>query len=150
MMKPSKINTFLLLKLPSAYICGVRVKKIENDWCLTSVRHRWINQNPFGSLFWAVQGMAAELATGALMIQKIKQSERDIAMLLIKNEASYSKKARGRIYFKCTDGALIDKALKSTIESGVGHSVTLNVIGRNADDIETSRFSFTWSMKLRK
>lgn len=146
---PSKINTFLIFKLPSAYLCGVRVKQIDDYKCIVSVRHRWINQNPFKSMFWAVQGMAAELSTGALILKKIKESNKDIANLLVKNEAIYSKKATGRITFECSEGDLIDKAIAKAIESGEGEQVTLNAIGKNSENVEVSRFSFTWSMKVR-
>ena len=138
-----------MFKLPSAYLCGVRVRSLEEQKCITSVKHKWINQNPFKSLFWAVQGMAAELATGSLIINKIKNSGKDIAMLLVKNEASYSKKATGRIYFECKDGLLIDTAIKSAIKSGEGEEVILNVVGKNSENILVSKFSFTWSMKVR-
>jgi hypothetical protein len=30
-LTPSKINTFLFFKLPSAFICGVRVKQLETN-----------------------------------------------------------------------------------------------------------------------
>ena len=56
---PSKLNSFLFLKLPSAFICGVRVKKISADKCIVTVKHKWINQNPFKSMYFAVQAMAA-------------------------------------------------------------------------------------------
>ncbi|WP_347925135.1 DUF4442 domain-containing protein [Pontimicrobium sp. SW4] len=148
-LTPSKINTFLMFKLPSAYICGVRVKLLEKQKCITTVRHKWINQNPFKSLFWAVQGMAAELSTGAIIISKIKQSERNIAMLLVKNEASYSKKATGRITFECQEGFLVDSVIEQAIKTGEGQTVTLNVIGSDSENEEVSRFSFTWSMKVR-
>ena len=148
-INPRKLNTFLMFKLPSAYFTGVRTKYLDNEKCIVSVKHRWINQNPFKSLFWAVQGMAAELTTGALIIKKIKETNKNIAMLLVKNDASYSKKATGRITFECTEGKLIDGIIKKAIESGEGQLVTLNVVGRNGDNIEVSRFSFTWSMKVR-
>ena len=80
-----KLNYFLALKLPSAFLMGVRTKYIDNSKCIVVVKHRWINQNPFDSMFWAVQGMAAELATGALLINKIKTSKRSISMLVISN-----------------------------------------------------------------
>ena len=146
---PSKINTFLIFKLPSAYFCGVRVKILEKQRCVTTVKHKWINQNPFKSLFWAVQGMAAELSTGAIIINKVKESKKNVAMLLVKNEASFSKKATGRVYFECNEGSLVDSVIEQAIKSGEGKEVTLNVIGKNSDNIEVSRFSFTWSMKVR-
>jgi hypothetical protein len=71
---PSKLNTFLMLKLPSAWISGVRVKKISKSECEVGVKHRWINQNPFNSMYFAVQAMAAEMSTGALVMLHIKES----------------------------------------------------------------------------
>ena len=59
---PKKLNLFLVFNLPSAYLCGVRVQWIDQEKCHVGVRHKWINKNPFKSMFWAVQGMAAELS----------------------------------------------------------------------------------------
>ena len=146
---PKKLNAFLLFKLPAAYFTGVRAKYIDDAKCIVTVKHRWINQNPFKSLFWAVQGMAAELTTGALIINKVKASGINIATLLVKNDASYSKKATGRITFECSEGYLVDETIKSAIETGLGKQVTLNVVGKNSENIEVSRFSFTWSVKVR-
>ena len=71
-MKNSSLiyNFYTLLKLPAAWISGVRVSKITEKYCEVKVRHRWINQNPFKSMYWAVQGMAAELSTGLFLIEK--------------------------------------------------------------------------------
>lgn len=149
-LSPSKLNVFLMFKLPAAYFTGVRTKHLDDNKCIVSVKHRWINQNPFKSLFWAVQGMAAELTTGALIIKKVQETGKDIAMLLVKNEASYSKKATGRIKFECSEGALIDDLVLDVIKTGEGKEITLNAVGVNSDGIEVSRFSFTWSLKVRK
>ena len=102
-LSPSKINAFLLFKLPSAYFVGVRVKSISETTCITTVKHRWINQNPFQSMFWAVQGMAAELSTGALVMAKIKEQNKAISILVANNRGTFNKKARGRITFICSD-----------------------------------------------
>ena len=92
---PRAINSYIFFKLPSCYFTGVRVKTIDQTCCVTSVRHRWINQNPFKSMFWAVQGMAAELATGALVMASIAQSDAKISMLVATNNARFDKKATG-------------------------------------------------------
>ncbi|MFL0353691.1 DUF4442 domain-containing protein [Xanthomarina sp. GH4-25] len=146
---PKKLNSFLLFKLPSAYFTGVRTKHLDAERCIVSVKHRWINQNPFKSLFWAVQGMAAELTTGALIINKIEASGKNIAMLLVKNDASYSKKATGRITFECSEGLLVDEVINKAIQTELGEQITLNVVGKNSNNIEVSRFTFTWSVKVR-
>ena len=146
---PSKLNSFLMFKLPSAYFCGVRTKYLDDVKCIVSVKHRWINQNPFNSMFWAVQGMAAELTTGALVMAKIKQSGKNISMLVANNKATFTKKATGRITFECNEGHLIDDAIKKAIETGEGQTIWMKANGRNEDGVEVSSFKFEWTIKLK-
>ncbi|MBD0825209.1 DUF4442 domain-containing protein [Aestuariibaculum marinum] len=146
---PIKLNVFTLFKLPSAYFCGVRTKYLDDKKCVVSVKYRWINQNPFRSMFWAVQGMAAELSTGALMIDKIESSGKKISMLVTSNTATFTKKATGRITFTCYDGLLIDDCLRQAIETGEGQTVTLRSVGLNSEGVEVSSFVFEWSVKVK-
>lgn len=146
---PSKLNAFTMFKLPSAYICGVRAKHIDNYKCIVTVRHRWINQNPFKSMFWAVQGMASEFSTGALMMMKIKESGKNISMLVIKNEATFTKKATGLITFVCADGNAIDEAINKAIETGEGQTLWMTSVGTNEEGVEVSTFRFQWSIKMK-
>tara|TARA_B110000977_G_C11086218_1_gene494817 strand:+ start:3753 stop:4238 length:486 start_codon:yes stop_codon:yes gene_type:complete len=148
-IKPSKMNAFLFFKLPAAYFCGVRVTSISSATCVTSVKHRWINQNPFKSMFWAVQGMAAELSTGAMVISALKERKLNISMLVAKNQASFSKKARGRITFTCNDGNHIKEVIESAIASGEGRTCTMTSVGRDSDGDIVSTFEFEWSVKVR-
>ena len=148
-MTASKLNLFLVYNLPSAFLCGVRVKRINDEQCHVGVRHKWINKNPFKSMFWAVQGMAAELATGALIIMKIKQSNKKVSMLVVKNEAQFFKKAKGRITFQCTQGKAIDSILQNAIKTGEGYSFTLIAEGRDEANDVVSTFNFMWSIKCK-
>jgi hypothetical protein len=148
-LTPRKINAFNILKLPAVYFTGIRVKTLTAVACTVSVKHRWINQNPFKSMFWAVQGMAAELTTGALVMMKIRESGKNISMLVANNNATFTKKATGRITFSCKDGALIDDALKKTISTGEGQTIWMQSKGVNEEGIEVSTFNFEWSIKLK-
>lgn len=148
-ISPRKLNTFLLFKLPAAYFCGVRTTALSDTTCEVSVKHRWINQNPFNSMFWAVQGMAAELTTGALVMSKIRASGQKISMLVAQNNATFSKKATGRITFSCNQGEVIDAAIQKAIETGEGQIVTLNSKGINQEGVEVSDFNFEWTIKLK-
>lgn len=149
-MTPGKINSFTMLKLPSAWLCGVRVKKISESSCTVSVKHRWINQNPFNSMFWAVQGMAAELVTGAMVSDQIRESGQKISMLVQNNNANFSKKATGKITFTCEDGHLIAEALKKTIQTGEGQTLWMKSVGVNSDGVVVSTFNFEWTVRLKK
>ena len=146
---PRKLNYFLAFKLPSAFLTGVRTKFIDTHNCVVVVKHRWINQNPFNSMFWAVQGMAAELATGALLMMKIKASNNSISMLVVNNKASFSKKAKGVITFSCTQGAVVDAAIEKAISTGEGQCFFLTAAGVDQNGDEVSSFEFEWSVKLK-
>ena len=100
-------------------------------------------------MFWAVQGMAAELTTGALVMKKIRESGKRISMLVANNNATFSKKATGRIFFACYQGQDIDKAIAKTIETGEGQTVWLNSKGINTDGVEVSNFNFEWTLKVK-
>ena len=152
MKKPSlfQINLFTFLKLPSAWWCGVRLRSINEKTAVVTVKHRWFNQNPFNSMFWAVQGMAAELTTGTLVSTAIRASGRQISMLVQNNKAHFSKKATGRITFSCSDGHLIGDALQKTIKTGEGQTIWMKSVGINEAGVTVSVFDFEWTVKLKR
>lgn len=144
-----KLNSFLFLKVPAAWLCGVRIKEIGKDRCVAGVRHRWINQNPFNSMYFAVQAMAAELSTGALVMKGVQESGQKISMLVKSNEAVFTKKARGKIRFECKDGQKVDRGIKSVLDSDEGQTFWMESIGTDQSGEEVSRFRFEWSLKKR-
>ena len=147
---PTKLNTFMFFKLPSAFWCGVRAKSISPEKCVASVKHRWFNQNPFNSMYFAVQAMAAEFTTGALVMMQIKKSGKSISMLVANNKANFSKKAIGRITFSCNEGHLIEEAIKNTIATGEGQTIWLKSIGIDEKGDQVSEMDFEWSIRLKQ
>ncbi|GEP50525.1 thioesterase [Flavobacterium noncentrifugens] len=145
----ANINKFLFFKLPSAFLCGVRAKYIDEVKCEVTVTHRWINQNPFNSMYFAVQAMAAELSTGALVMGKIRESDKKISMLVANNKCNFTKKATGKITFTCNDGKAISNAIKKTIETSEGQTCWMKSIGKNASGEQVSEMHFEWTVKLK-
>ena len=122
-----RYTLFTFFKLPSVFWAGIRVTKIDLESCVVSVKHRWINQNPFKSMFWAVQGMAAEFTTGTLI-----------------------RKATGRITFSCTQGAEVTKLMNELIETGTPKTIWMESIGINEAGDIVSRFNFEWTLNIKK
>lgn len=145
----SNLNKFVFFKLPSAFICGVRVRQFDEYKCVVSVKHRWISQNPFNSMYWAVQGMAAELASGALVMHQIQKSGKKVSMLVANNKGNFSKKATGRISFVCDEGYLVEKALHEAINSGEGQSFWMKSVGSNENGEVVSQMDFEWTIKVK-
>ena len=147
-ISPKSINRFCFFKLPAAYFAGVRVAEIEDASCTVRVRLKWMNQNPFKSMFWAVQGMAAELSTGALIMAALHKSEIKASMLLIETKATFSKKAVGKITFCCSQGEQISSAITKAAKDGP-QEIWLFAKGIDTAGDEVSSFSFLWSIKVK-
>ncbi|MFZ4106932.1 DUF4442 domain-containing protein [Flavobacterium sp.] len=147
---PNKLNFYLFFKLPSAFLCGVRVKSINTRICETKIKQRWLNQNPFNSIYFAVQAMAAELTTGALVMYQIKKSKKNISMLVTNINGNFTKKARGQITFTCSDGELISEAIQKAIVSTVGQTLSLKSIGVDEEGAIVSEMDFEWSIRLKQ
>ncbi|NBC58887.1 MAG: DUF4442 domain-containing protein [Bacteroidetes bacterium] len=146
-LSPSKVNWFLLFKLPSAWICGVRLKAIDDTKAQVIVKHRWINQNPFKSLYFAVQNMAAELSTGVLVMQAIKSQNQKVSMLVIEAHSEFFKKATGRIRFECHQGQKVHRTVQQCLRDKSSEQMTLLVKAYNDNNDLVSQFNFKWSIK---
>lgn len=149
-MRYFKYTLFTLFKLPAAWITGVRLTHLDDRSSTASIKHRWINQNPYSSMFWAVQGMAAEFPTGILLTQEIERSKRNISMLVLNNKASFTKKATGRINFTCNQGEEARATIDKLISTGEPQTVWLDAVGVNESGQQVSSFSFEWTLLLKK
>ncbi|MDA8630070.1 DUF4442 domain-containing protein [Flavobacteriaceae bacterium] len=145
---PNQINKWMLFKLPAAWLTGVRISSISDTKCEVKVRFKWINQNPYRSMFWAVQGMAAELTTGMLLTKSIQESNTNISMLLIGNKSNFYKKAVGRIKFICEQGETAKELINLT-KKNITHKAWLKAKGFDETGDIVSEFDFEWSCKKR-
>jgi hypothetical protein len=146
---PVKYRLFLLSKLPMAFMAGLKVKQFNETGSSVSVRFKWLNQNPFRSIYFAVISMAAELSTGLLAFAHIYKRNPSVSMLVVNMEASFYKKAVGSIVFTCNDGNAIEQAIEQTIASGEGVIIRCTSIGKNEEGDEVAKFIFTWSFKQK-
>lgn len=144
-----KFGLFLFMKLPSAFLCGVRLRSLDEETCVTSVPYKWLSQNPFNSIYFACQAMAAEMSTGMLALGHTYQSKPAISMLVIALEAQYFKKATSRIYFTCNNGLAVKEAIERSKSIGEGQTVECISTGRNSSGEAISEFKITWSFKAR-
>jgi hypothetical protein len=142
-------RAFLLKSLPMAYIAGIRVKELNDKSAFTTIKFGWINQNPFRSMYFACQAMAAEMSTGLLVMNGTYKSKPAISMLVIKNESQFFKKATGKITFTCDDGDLVSASILSAKNSIEGVIINLKSQGKNEEGEIVSEFIFTWSLKAK-
>jgi len=140
---------FLLRSLPMGYIAGIRVKNLSDREAVTTVKFGWLTQNPFRSMYFACQAMAAEMSTGLLVMNGIYGSRPPVSMLIIKNTAVYHKKAVGTITFTCADGTYISDMIAKAKQGGEGVIMELKSTGTDHSGEVVSEFTFTWSLKAK-
>ncbi len=149
-MTQEYFSQFLKENLPIADVAGITLKEYSDSGSQTEVTLSFMNQNPFRSMFWAVQGMAAELSTGVLCINKIAKSGANISMLVIKQEGNFTKKAVGKITFTCTQGEDINEALQKAIDTKEGQIAVIKSEGKDKAGDVVATFYFTWSFKVKE
>ena len=149
MMEKLKFRMFMLYKLPIAFLAGLRLVGLDDKKAEIRVKHRWINQNPFRSMYFAVQAMAAEISTGLMVFRKIEQSGKSISMLVTNQDAIFTKKATGWNYFRCEDGHLISDAIDRAVATKEGQTVWVTSKAKDSTGDEVSVFRFQWSIKER-
>ena len=142
-------RVFLLKSLPLAFIAGIRVKQLTNELAITTVKFKWLTQNPFKSMYFASQAMAAEMSTGLLVMNHTYQAKPSVSMLITSNTAVYMKKAVGKITFICDDGDKVAESINKSKQSGEGMVIGLKSVGKDELGDVVSEFIFTWSLKAK-
>ncbi|WP_336516961.1 DUF4442 domain-containing protein [Pollutibacter soli] len=144
-----KFNLFLLTRLPAAFFAGLHVIEVSPAKSVIGISHRWSNQNPFKSIYFACLGMAAEMSSGILSMMHVYKREPGVSMLVLKVESEYFKKATGNIRFTCKDGEAIQLAVEETVVTHEPVVCVVKSIGINDKDEVVAIFSITWSFKAK-
>jgi len=150
MLNPFNFRLFTLTQVPAGFIAGMKLVDLSASFCKTSIPFNFLTKNPFRSIYFAVQSMAAELSTAAIALLAVQGIRPSVALIIVNLEAEFHKKATGKTYFICENGAEIFEAVQRTIQTGQATTVRAKTIGKMEDGTIVSTFYFTWSFKQRK
>ena len=139
---------FSLWKLPMAFLANLKVSELSFEGSSVIVPYNYLNKNPFNSLYFAVQAMAAELSTGTLVM--LHSDGADISMLVIGFQSKYYKKATTKTKFICLDGKKIELAIKNAIATGESQICDMHSKGYDVHGVCVSEFNIQWSLKKRQ
>ncbi len=148
-LHPLKFKLFMFQRLPSALFAGLKIKTFDEHQAVISVKYKWFNQNPFRSMYFAVQSMAAEMSTGLLASAQVYQRNPAVSMLVIGLEAKFLKKATDTVFFSCEDGDAIKDTIEASVASGEGKTIICKSTGKNLAGEIVSEFWITWSFKVK-
>ncbi len=146
LLQPWKLRLWMIRRLPMGLASGMVVETLNENNCEVILRDRpWLH-NPFGSVFWAVMGMAAELSTGSLVYAWTSGSK--VKFILTGMEAVFTKKLRGKSSYFCPAGPEVLRSLEKLEKPGDTISVILPVISKDQSGQVVAEFKFTWTLKL--
>ncbi len=148
-VKGWKFIVFLFLKLPMAFIAGLRIKEVSFKKAIVTTPFSFWNKNPFKSIYFAVLSMAAELSTGILALMHVDKKNKKISMLVVGMESKFYKKATTKIKFICENGNEISDVIDKALETREGEVVIANSKGYDENGICVAEFNITWSFKAK-
>ncbi len=149
-LKPLLFKMFALQKLPMAIITGMKPTKFSAEEVVVTIPFKYWTKNPFHSMYFAAQAMAAELSTGLLAMNAIEASGEKVSMLVFDMNAHFSKKAITKITFTCKNGKEIFQGVQKAIETGRRINVEATTIGTDEQGDEVSRFHYIWTFRAKK
>ena len=132
LLGPVKFRLFSLVSMPAARFAGLRMDNLDDTSCVTSIPGGWRSQNPFKTMYWAVQGMGAELATGAAPFAMSRAMPEKLRMFVVGTEATFIKRAKGRISFTCEDVRAAREAIELSASSGESVECDMRSIGTDS------------------
>ena len=144
-----KFKIFLITKLPLAWVAGLRIDKFDTTSCVVGIKYSFWNTNPFKSMYFAAQAMAAEMSTGALVLHTVYNSSLSISTLVLGLEAKFLKKAVGQIRFICDEGEYIEQQIKNAISENKAVVFDTYSRGYNENNEIVAEFKITWTVKRK-
>jgi len=144
---PFLFRLMLLKMLPLGFIAGLKLQRADEQACYVGLRHSYLTQNPFRSIYFAVLAMAAEMSTGFPALLHLRATKSNTSMLVTDFEASYFKKAVGKIQFRFEEVAALRQAIDTAGSEG-SQFVAISR-GYNAQNECVAEMRVRWSFKKR-
>ena len=142
-----KFKLYMFKQLPSAFFSGIKLVEISEERSVITIPFKYLTKNPFRSMYFASQAMAAELSTGILALSQVFGKDPRVSMLVFDMRANFIKKAISKITFECKDGIKIKNAVEESIKTGEGVTIETKSVGQDAGGQIVSEFYFTWTFK---
>jgi phage terminase large subunit-like protein len=138
---------YLMNSLPAAFFSGLRVQSLSTSSAVVTIKYSWFSKNPFKSIYFACLGMAAEMSSGILALTHTQHRRPRISMLVLNMQASFHKKAVGKIRFECHDGDKISDAIEKAVSTKEGIICETTSKGYDEQDRCVAEFNITWTFK---
>lgn len=143
------IRQFGIFKVPMIWYCRPKVIEHTDEKIEIKIALRRRTKNHFGSMYFGILAVGADITGGFLAMEPIKESGRNITLIFKDFKADFLKRPEGDVHFTCHDGLAIRDLVKQASGSGVRHNYKLNIdatVPSLSQDV-VARFELTLSLK---
>lgn len=149
LLRPWNFRLYLWARLPLAAAAGLSLRRLDETGCTVALPGGWRTQNPFRSMYFAAQAMAAEMSTGAPAMMLAEGALASVSMLVREVRGVFTRRIQGEAEFTFDDLAGMRETVDRAVASGESESFVARSVGRNRDGGAASEFEITWSFKRR-
>ena len=143
------IRKFGIFKVPMIWYCRPKVIEHTDEKIEIKITLRRRMKNHFGSMYFGVLAVGADITGGFLAMGPIQESGRNITLIFKDFKAEFLKRPEGDVHFVCQDGLAIKDLVKKACGSEERHNFKLkieaSVPSLSADIV--ARFELTLSLK---
>lgn len=113
---------FLLLKVPTILWAGIKVDLLDHSHCKVSIRRNWRNRNPYDGVYFANIMAAAEMASGLIVFDEMRQAD-DVAGIKLAayvryTQADFIRPVKGKATVCCRQSNEITYAVLEAATNG--------------------------------
>jgi acyl-coenzyme A thioesterase PaaI-like protein len=145
-----KFRSLMFFQIPLIWFSGIKVKEFNRDFCRIKLPFTRRTQNPFRSVYFAAQCMAAELSTGLPVMAETLETGKKCSMLVTDMKATFLKKADADIIFSCEPQEIIINAIQHALTNNEPTKFVLKSIGTMENGVVVAEFDFEWSLKVKE
>lgn len=149
LLRPWNFRLYLWARLPLAACAGLSLRRLDDTGCTVALPGGWRTQNPFRSMYFAAQSMAAEMSTGAPAMMLAEGASASVSMLVREVRGVFTRRIQGEAEFTFEDLAGMQATVDRAVATGESESFVARSVGRNRDGGAASEFEITWSFKRR-
>ena len=149
LLRPWNFRLYLWARLPLAACAGLSLRRLDEAACTVTLPGGWRTQNPFRSMYFAAQAMAAEMSTGAPAMMLAEGASASVSMLVREVRGVFTRRIQGQAAFTFEDLDGMRATVERAVASGESEAFVARSVGRTSDGTAASEFEITWSFKRR-
>jgi len=150
LLRPWNFRLYLWARLPLAACAGLSLQRLDETACTVTLPGGWRTQNPFRSMYFAAQAMAAEMSTGAPAMMLAEGASASVSMLVREVRGVFLRRIQGQAAFTFEDMTAMRATVDRAVASGESESFVARSVGRVVgEETAASEFEITWSFKRR-